>query len=83
MITGADGRHGTQPYQVMRRILGEGFAAGDASVVDELCSAGLVEHQFGLAATGEQAREHVRAAIRDVHGAVPDQPVTCRPRCRR
>ena len=32
----------------------------------------LVEHQFGLAATGEQAREHVRAAIRDVHRAVPD-----------
>jgi len=32
----------------------------------------LVEHQFGLAATGEQAREHLRAAIRDVHGAVPD-----------
>ncbi len=31
-----------------------------------------MEHQFGLAATGEQAREHVRAAIRDVHGAVPD-----------
>ena len=32
----------------------------------------LVEHQFGLAATGEQAREHVKAAIRDVHAAVPD-----------
>jgi SnoaL-like polyketide cyclase len=31
-----------------------------------------VEHQFGLAATGEQAREHVRAAIRDVLGAFPD-----------
>jgi predicted ester cyclase len=40
--------------------------------VDELCSPSLVEHQFGLAATGEQAREHVRAAIRDVHSAFSD-----------
>jgi predicted ester cyclase len=62
----------TQAYQVMRRMFDEGFAAGDASVVDELCSPGLVEHQFGLAAAGEQAREHVRAAIRDVHSAFPD-----------
>ena len=71
---GTDGTSdcGTQPYQVMRRMFDEGFAAGDASVVDELCSPGLVEHQFGLTATGEQAREHVRAAIRDVHGAFPD-----------
>jgi predicted ester cyclase len=71
------GTSGTRPdstraYHVMRRIFEEGFAAGDASVVDELCSPGLVEHQFGLAATGEQAREHVKAAIRDVHAAVPD-----------
>jgi predicted ester cyclase len=69
---GTDGHHSIQPYQVMRRIFAEGFATGDASVVDELCSPSLVEHQFGLAATGEQAREHVRAAIRDVHGAFPD-----------
>ena len=62
----------TRPHHVMRRIFEEGFAAGDASVVDDLCSPSLVEHQFGLAATGEQAREHVRAAIRDVHRAVPD-----------
>ena len=48
---GTDGHHSTQPYQVMRRIFDEGFAAGDASVVDELCSPSLVEHQFGLAAT--------------------------------
>lgn len=69
---GTDGHRSTQPCQVVRRIFGEGFAAGDASVVDELSSPSLVEHQFGLAATGEQAREHVRAAIRDVHGTVPD-----------
>jgi len=47
-----------QPYHVIQRIFDEGFAAGDTSIVDELCSPGLVEHQFGLAATGEQAREH-------------------------
>ena len=71
------GTSGTRPdstraYHVMRRIFEEGFAVGDASVVDELCSPDLVEHQFGLAATGEQAREHVKAVIRDVHAAVPD-----------
>ena len=57
------GTSGTRPdstraYHVMRRIFEEGFAAGDASVVDELSLPDLVEHQFGLAATGEQAREH-------------------------
>lgn len=62
----------TRPYHVLRRMFEEGFATGDPSVVDELCSPDLVEHQFGLAATGEQAREHVKAAIRDVHAAVPD-----------
>lgn len=33
---------------------------------------GLVEHQFGLAGTGAQAHENLKAAIRDVHRAVPD-----------
>lgn len=61
----------TRPYHLMRRIF-EGFAAGDASVVDQVCSPGLVEHQFGLAGTGAQARENLKAAIRDVHRAVPD-----------
>jgi predicted ester cyclase len=70
------GTSGTRPdstraYHVMRRIFEEGFAAGDASVVDELCSPDLVEHQFGLAGTGAQACEHVKAAIRDVHRAFP------------
>ena len=63
---------GTPRYRVMRRIFEDGFSTGDASVVDELCSPSLVEHQFGLAATGEQARDQVKAAIRDVHNAVPD-----------
>jgi predicted ester cyclase len=72
VIVSTSSLHTTRAYQVMRRIFDEGFAAGDESVVDELCSPSLVEHQFGLAAAGEQAREHVRAAIRDVHGAFPD-----------
>lgn len=72
MGTASTSQDSTRPYHVMRRIFEEGFAAGNASVVDELCSPSLVEHQFGLSATGEQAREHVKAAIRDVHSAVPD-----------
>ena len=57
---------------VLRRMLDEGFATGDASVVDQLCSPGLIDHQFGLAGTGAEAIEHVKAAIRDVHAAIPD-----------
>ncbi|HEU5391873.1 MAG TPA: ester cyclase [Streptosporangiaceae bacterium] len=72
MSTDGTGQDSTRPYHVMRRIFEEGFATGDPSVVDELCAPDVVEHQFGLAATGAQAREHVKAAIRDVHRAVPD-----------
>lgn len=57
---------------VMHRMFDEGFATGNESVVDELCSPDLVEHQFGLAGTGAEAITHVKAAIRDVHAAVPD-----------
>jgi predicted ester cyclase len=62
----------TRAYDLIRRIFEEGFAAGDASVVDQVCSPDLVEHQFGLAGTGAQARENLKAAIRDVHRAIPD-----------
>jgi hypothetical protein len=72
MGTDSTSPDGTRPSRVMRRLFEEGFATGDPSVVDELCSPDLVEHQFGLAATGAQAREHVKAAIRDVHRVVPD-----------
>jgi predicted ester cyclase len=57
---------------VLRRMFEEGFATGNAAVVDELCSPELVEHQFGLAGTGAEAIQHVKDAIRDVHAAVPD-----------
>ena len=62
----------SEAYRVMRRIFEEGFATGNAAIADELCSPGLVEHQFGLAGSGAEALEHLKAAIRDVHRAVPD-----------
>jgi predicted ester cyclase len=65
----------TRPYYLMRRIF-EGFATGDASVVDQVCSPDLIEHQFGLAGTGAQARENLKAAIRDIRRAVPDLSYT-------
>jgi predicted ester cyclase len=61
---------------VMRRMFDQGFATGDTTVVDELCSPDLVEHQFGLAGTGAEAIAHVKAAIQDVHTAVPDMSFT-------
>jgi predicted ester cyclase len=59
-------------YRVLQRMFDEGFATGDDAVVDELCSPDLVEHQFPLFGRGEEAIAHVKAAIRDVHGAFPD-----------
>ena len=59
-------------YAVMQRIFDEGFATGNDAIVDETCSPDLVEHQFGLAGRGAEAIAHVKAAIRDVHRAVPD-----------
>jgi predicted ester cyclase len=59
-------------YDVLHRMFTEGFATGDDSIVDELCSPDLVEHQFGLAGSGADAVAGVKAAIRDVHGSFPD-----------
>ena len=72
MTTASTSTGAPEALDPVRRILEEGFACGDASVVDELCSPDLIEHQFGLAGRGEEARNHVRAAIEDVHRAVPD-----------
>lgn len=58
--------------QVLQRMFDEGFATGNGAVVDELCSPDLVEHQFGTSGTGAEAVQHVKDAMRDVHGAVPD-----------
>jgi len=62
----------TTARRVLQRMFDEGFATGDDAIVDELCSADLVEHQFGLAGRGAEAVEHVKAAIRDVHRMAPD-----------
>ena len=62
----------TAAMTVMRRIFDEGFATGETAVVDELCAADLVEHQFGLAGVGADAIQHIKDAIRDVHAATPD-----------
>ena len=60
------------PLEVLERILHDGFATGNEAIVDELCAPDLVEHQFGLAGHGEQARAQVKAAIRQVHDMMPD-----------
>ena len=57
---------------MLERIFDEGVATGNDAIVDEICSPDLVEHQFGLAGGGAEAIAHVKAAIRDVHGAIPD-----------
>lgn len=62
--------------EVMHRMFDEGFSIGNDAIVDELCSPDLVEHQFGLAGAGVEAIAHVKAAIRDVHAAVPDMRFT-------
>ncbi|MGZ4545527.1 MAG: ester cyclase [Blastococcus sp.] len=66
----------TESLAVLRRIFDEGFATGDGAVVDELCSPDLVEHQFGLAGSGAEAIAHLKAAMADVHRAVPDMAFT-------
>lgn len=62
----------SEAYRVLERIFDEGFATGNDAIVDEICSPDLVEHQFGMAGGGAEAIAHVKAAIRDVHRAVPD-----------
>ena len=78
MPTTTDPRTGQRSaaYTVMRRMFEEGFATGDTAVVDELCAADLVEHQFGLAGAGPEAIQHVKDGIRDVHTMAPDLSFT-------
>ena len=59
-------------FTVMRRMFDEGFATGDSSIADQLCSPDLVEHQFGTSGVGAEAVQHVKDAMRDLHGIVPD-----------
>jgi predicted ester cyclase len=71
-ISTTAGRERTAAYWVLRRIFDEGFATGNDAIADEVCSPDLVDHQFGTAGRGAEAIKHVKAAIRNVHEAVPD-----------
>ena len=68
--------HRSEALTVMWRMFDEGFATGGTAVVDELCAADLVEHQFGMAGVGADAIQHVKDAIRQVHAATPDMSFT-------
>lgn len=72
----ADTVHGTAAFSVMQRMFDEGFATGNAEIVDELCAPDLVEHQFGMAGIGSDAIAHVKEAIRQVHNTTPDMTFT-------
>jgi ketosteroid isomerase-like protein len=65
-------REGSAALRVIERMLHEGFAGGNADVVDELCSPDVIEHQFGLSGVGADAIAKVKRGIGDVHGAMPD-----------
>jgi predicted ester cyclase len=72
-VTQASTTHrASEALTVMRRIFDEGFATGDGSVADRLCSPDLVDHQFGMAGVGAEAVQHVKDAMRDLHSVVPD-----------
>jgi predicted ester cyclase len=57
---------------VVERMLHEGFAAGNADIVDELCAPDMIEHQFGLSGVGPTAIEKVKRGIQTVHAAFSD-----------
>ena len=68
--------HDSVASTVLRRMFEEGFATGNADIVDELCAPDLVEHQFGMAGIGSEAIAHVKEAIREVHNTTPDMVLT-------
>jgi len=74
--TPESGRGESALLEPLRRMFDEGFATGDTAIVDEVCTPDLVEHQFGLASSGEAALAHVRGAIEDVHRMAPDATFT-------
>jgi predicted ester cyclase len=59
-------------FAVFTRLINEGFAKGDDSIVDEVVTEDFVEHQFGLEGTGSEAIANLKSAIRQVHGMTPD-----------
>jgi predicted ester cyclase len=69
-------RTAADPLTPLRRIFDEGFATGEGAVVDEVCAPDVIEHQFGLEGSGPAALAHLKAAIADVHRAIPDVTFT-------
>ena len=61
---------------LLTRLVKEGFEAGGTDVCDEVLADDFVEHQFGAEAQGEQAKEHVKAMIRDLQSMAPDVSFT-------
>jgi predicted ester cyclase len=61
-----------EAIDLLTRLLKEGFEGGDTGVVDEVMAEDFVEHQFGAEAAGAEARENVKATIRDVRTMAPD-----------
>jgi hypothetical protein len=66
----------THAVALIERMLHEGFAGGDPTVVDRVCSPELVEHQFGLVGAGSEAIAKVKRGIAEVHAAFPDLTFT-------
>jgi ketosteroid isomerase-like protein len=62
----------TAAADVVERMLHEGFEAGNADIVDELCAPDLIEHQFGLSGVGPTAIEKLKLGIQTVHAAFSD-----------
>ncbi len=62
----------TDHLTLVERLVMEGFARGDDSVVDDLVTPCFLEHQFGLEGSGPQAIAGLKQAIRDVKRMIPD-----------
>ncbi len=60
-------------FEAFRRLVEERFSGGDTSVVDEVCSDEMVEHQDGFE---PKNREGVKGAIGFLHALAPDLQIT-------
>ena len=58
---------------MFRRLIEEGFSAGNLAVVDEICAMDLLEHQDGFATPDRQG---VKKGIAFLHALAPDARVT-------
>lgn len=63
---------------VFRRLVEEGFSAGDLSVPDEVIADDFIEHQTGISPAN---RDGVKAAIAFLHRLAPDFNLTVEALC--